>query len=148
MPCWADGVKEQLKETKAAGKHIKIYWVPAHGGITGNEKGKHSIRLGRDSQIPIPTEDMRSLRRKSPKRNPSCGTRRWDESVDSNTSLFLDNGPNPWFAKCKLNRRVIDDLHLLPRSGTQPWHVLILCQTGSAHVKHLKTPPHHVFWQC
>jgi hypothetical protein len=31
-----------------------------------------------------------------------------------------------------------DDLHLLPRSGTQPWLVLILCQTGSAHVKHLK----------
>jgi hypothetical protein len=40
------------------------------------------------------------------------------------------------------------DLNLPPRSGTQPWIVLILCQIGSAHVKHLKNPPNHVFWQC
>jgi ribonuclease HI len=64
-------IKEQLEEAKTAGKHVKIHWIPAHGGITGNEKAdglaKYSNRHGRDSQIPVPAEDMRSLWRKKAK---------------------------------------------------------------------------------
>jgi hypothetical protein len=66
-------IKEQLEETKAARKHVKIHWIPAHGWITGNETAdevaKHSIRHGRDSQISIPAEDMKSVWRKNP--NPA-----------------------------------------------------------------------------
>jgi hypothetical protein len=82
-------IKEQLEEKKAARKHVKIHWIPARRRITGNEKAdelaKHSLRHRRESQIPIPAEHTKSLWRKNPKRNPSCGTRRWDGSGDSNT---------------------------------------------------------------
>jgi hypothetical protein len=61
-------INEQLKETKAAGKHVKMYWIPTHRGITGNEKAdeldKHSVSHGRFSQIPIPVKDVKILRRK------------------------------------------------------------------------------------
>lgn len=64
-------IKKQLEETKAARKNIKIHWIPAHRGITGNEKidelAKHSIRHRRESQIPIPGKDMKSLWRKKSK---------------------------------------------------------------------------------
>jgi hypothetical protein len=93
-------IKEQLEETKAAGKHVKIHWIPAHRGITGNEKAdelaKLSNRHGRDSQNPVPAEDLKSLWKKNPKRNPSCGTRRWDGSGDGNTLRFsLITAPTP-----------------------------------------------------
>jgi ribonuclease HI len=63
-------IREQLEERQAAGKQVRIHWIPAHRGIIGNEKAdglaKHSIRHGRDSRIRIPAEDMKSIwRRKS-----------------------------------------------------------------------------------
>jgi hypothetical protein len=58
-------IKEQLEETKAVGKHVQIHWIPAHRGITGNEKAdelvKHSVRHGGNSQIPIPAGDMKRI---------------------------------------------------------------------------------------
>jgi hypothetical protein len=64
-------IKEQLKETKAVGKHAERHWIPAHRGITRNKKAnelaKHSIRHGRDRKIPIPAKGMRNLWRKESK---------------------------------------------------------------------------------
>jgi hypothetical protein len=75
---------------KTAGKPVKIHWIPAHIGITRKEKAdelaKHRIRHRRERQIPIPIYGG-----KNPKRNPICNT-------------------NPWFAKCKLNRRTVTSI--------------------------------------
>jgi ribonuclease HI len=64
-------IKEQLEETKVAGKHVKIHWIPAHRAITGNEKAdelaKRSIRHSRNIQISIPAEDMKIIWRKKSK---------------------------------------------------------------------------------
>jgi hypothetical protein len=90
----------QLEETQTAGKQGRIHWIPAHRGITGNEKAdelaKRSIRPGRDSQIPIPAEDMKSLwRRKSTEESQL-----WHQEVGQGRgrqyfTLFLDKGPTP-----------------------------------------------------
>jgi hypothetical protein len=60
-----------IKETKAARKQIKIQWIPAHRGITRNEKAdelaKHSIRHRRGNQIHSPAKYMKTLRRKKSK---------------------------------------------------------------------------------
>jgi hypothetical protein len=65
--------------------------------------------------------------------------------------LFLDNGPSPWSAKCKLNSREVTS-SAESEVVIQPWcivcHTIISCQIGSAHVQHLKKFPDHVFWQC
>jgi hypothetical protein len=60
-------IKEPLEETKAAEIEVRVHWIPTHRGITGIELAKHRIRHGRDSQITIPVEDMKSLWRKESK---------------------------------------------------------------------------------
>jgi ribonuclease HI len=37
-------MKKQLEETDAAGKHIKIQWIPDNEGITWNEKADKLAR--------------------------------------------------------------------------------------------------------
>jgi hypothetical protein len=114
-------IKEQLEEAQAAGKQVRIHWIPAHRGIIGNEKtdelAKHSIRHGRDSHIPNPAEDMKSLWRRKSKEESQL----WHREVGQGRgrqyfTLFHDKGPNPWFAKCKLNRGAVTSICRL-RSG-------------------------------
>jgi ribonuclease HI len=131
-------IKEQLEETQAAGKPVRIHWIPAHRGTTGNEKAdelaKHSIRHGRDSRIPIPAEDMKSLwRRKSREES-----QQWHQEVGQGRgrkyfTLFHDKDPNPWFAKCKLNRRAATSICRL-RSGNTA-----LAQSGTLQYRAMRS---------
>jgi hypothetical protein len=61
-------------------------------------------------------------------------------------TLFLDRGPNPWFAKCKLNRRAVTSICLLRSGHTALAHSLArfnIVPCGAS-----EETPDHVFWQC
>jgi hypothetical protein len=125
-----------------------------HREIIGNEKAevaKHSIRHGRDSQIPIPAEDMKRLWRRKSKEESQL----WHQEVGQVRgrqyfTLLLDKGPNPWFAKCKLNRRAVTSICRLRSGHTALAHSLArfnivpngICTCGTS-----EETPDHVFWQ-
>jgi hypothetical protein len=149
-------IKEQLEDTKVARKQSEIQQIPAHRGITWNEKAnelaKHSIRHRKDSQIPFPAKDMENLWRKKLKeesqlRHLEVGQVRGQQYF----MLFLDNSPNPWFAKCKLNRTAVTSIcHLQSGHITLEYSLahfnimpneICTCETSEEN-------PDHIFWQC
>jgi hypothetical protein len=66
-------------------------------------------------------------------------------------SLFLDKGPDPGFAKCKLNRRAVTSICRLRSGHLALAHSLVrfnivpdgICTCGTS-----EETPDHVFWQC
>jgi hypothetical protein len=72
------------------------------------------LRQWRDSRIHIPAEDMKSLWRKKSKEESQL----WHQEEGQVRgrqyfTLVLEKGPNPWFAKCKLNRRAVTSIYRL-----------------------------------
>jgi ribonuclease HI len=57
-------IKERLLILEEEGKVVQFYWIPAHMGITHNERAdtaaKESIYTGTDSQILLPWTDLRA----------------------------------------------------------------------------------------
>jgi hypothetical protein len=92
-------IKEQLEETKAAGKHIRIHWIQVHRGITGNKRadGVESIASGMGGRAKslFQPRTWKAYGGENPNRNPHCGTRRQDGSGDSNTFCSLIMAPTP-----------------------------------------------------
>ena len=51
-------IRDQLYRLRKSGKKVKLYWVPAHRGIIGNElvdrAAKSASVIGRDTQLFVP----------------------------------------------------------------------------------------------
>jgi hypothetical protein len=66
-------------------------------------------------------------------------------------TLFLDEGPKPWFAKCKLNRWAVTSICQLWRGHKALAHSLAcfnIVPNGICTCQTAAETPDHVFWQC
>ena len=114
-------IRDQLYRLHKSGKKVKLYWVPAHRGIIGNElvdrAAKSASVIGRDTQLLVPLSDFRNLwksrmRQEFHKWCVSSGREKGKEFF----SVYYMQKPRPWFHEWDLNRRTIVSINRL-RSG-------------------------------
>ena len=49
--CWARAIIEVASRLAASGNEVAIYWVPAHAGVTGNEKADEMAKEAAGSRV-------------------------------------------------------------------------------------------------
>ena len=49
--CWARAVIEVASRLVASGNEVAIYWVPAHAGVTGNERADEMAKEAAESRV-------------------------------------------------------------------------------------------------
>jgi hypothetical protein len=108
-----------------------------------DELAKHSTRQESDNQTPIPAEDMKSLREEIQIRIPVVAP---GGGTGQGTTLFRDNCPDFWFAKCELNTRAVTSVYRLQSGHWTLAHSL--APNGICTWETLEETSDHVLWQC
>jgi hypothetical protein len=101
-----------------------------------------------ESQIRIPAKDIERRSTKISKEDFQM----WHHKVGQVRGqqyfmMFLDNGPNPWFAKCRLNRRTVTSICGL-RNGHTPLTCFNILPNGICACETSEETPDHVVWKC
>lgn len=149
-------LKNQLKNLQDNGISVKLYWVPAHVGLAGNEltdtEAKAALRSGRDTQIGLPVTDLMGLWKEKleTKFHEWCRTES-DKKGTKFLNTFYRRERSPWYVKHKLTRKTIVSLNHL-RSGHTSLRSSLsrfkIVPSGRCPCGESDETPDHVFWQC
>ncbi|XP_023703181.1 uncharacterized protein LOC111862205 [Cryptotermes secundus] len=149
-------IKEQLLMLEEKGKIVHFYWIPAHIGITHNERAdmaaKESVYKGIDSQLLLPWTDLRACWKQKMLKDFYA----WGYSSGAHKGkYYFDNYfaevPYPWFNKIKLHRKPIVTLNRL-RAGhyclKTHLHRLNIVPHAICDCGENIESPNHILWQC
>lgn len=92
-------------------KTLRIYWIPSHRNITGNEMADQLAKdatLVQPTNISIPYTDFVALfKNQALKKTSDLITKESQEKGRKYFSIFYSSSSKPWFHKSKLSRRSI-----------------------------------------
>ena len=80
--CWARAIIEVASRLVASGNEVAIYWVPAHSGVTGNEKADEMAKEAAGNRVFDVQDEIRwqaslpQLSRRATE-NRACATSQW-----------------------------------------------------------------------
>lgn len=149
-------IKDKIRTLTDEGKNFKLFWIPGHTGIIGNERAdfvaKDAIRVGLKTQNTVPLTEIKNYW----KNKLFLEFKEWCFSSGktkgtSYFSKFFTANRKPWFDSFEGNRRVISSINRM-RSGHSSLRDSLfrfrivdspLCLTCNT-----KETPNHVFWIC
>ncbi|XP_044012170.1 uncharacterized protein LOC122855077 isoform X1 [Aphidius gifuensis] len=149
-------LKNKLYQLGNAGKIVNLYWVPAHRGITGNEKAdsgaKDAIRNGVDSQLLLTIADLKSYwKNQMYKEFNSFCTETGREKGNYYFSHLYDPAPSQWFNEWPINRRGICTINRL-RSGHNSLNISLkkinVIPSSLCECNKKDETLDHVLWSC
>ncbi|CAG5103233.1 Protein of unknown function [Cotesia congregata] len=149
-------IKELSRKLSLRGKRIKLFWIPAHCDISGNEAAdrvdKKAIYSGKDTNLHLPASDFKKMGKDL----------MWSEFhkwfMFTNTdkgnyyrNFYYTNNSKPWFSKFKLNRRSVVSINRL-RSGHHSLNSCLakykIVQSPACACGAPEETPNHILFQC
>lgn len=150
-------IKQKYNELiKNQSTTIKLFWIPSHKGIEGNEKAdslaKEATTLQTTSHLPIPFADFYESFKNTAKQN--CCARISEQGLTKGKYYFehyFTNKPKPWYADKQLPREFItwvnrcraDHYHLASSLTRKNFILDPRCKCGFEN-----EDLNHVIWQC
>lgn len=146
-------IKENINRAKEYGLIIVLIWIPAHRGITGNERADRMANMATYSGASIKKfikTDMKAECKYIQHRN---WQEKWD--VSPKGRIFHDIQPTitdkPWFINTKWPRRITTLISRLRMNHSgAPSHLarnqiitISMCLCGESEAN-----PEHILWQC
>lgn len=149
-------LKNLLKILQDEGKTVKLFWIPAHVGIAGNEladiTAKEAPMTGRDTQLGLPIADFTSMWK------ATLETQFHEWCLVSNREKgryyfnnYYNRGRRPWFYDSKLTRRDIVKInrlrsnHTSLRSSLNRFNIV---PSARCPCDEADETPNHVLWEC
>ncbi|XP_034936031.1 uncharacterized protein [Chelonus insularis] len=149
-------IKHLVYSLQVTGRVVKFFWIPAHVGISYNEKvdsaAKDSVMKGRDSQILLPSSDFKAFW-KGKMHNDFVN---WCKCEGLNKGRFYhenyySESALPWFGKFNLARKPLVSINRLRcnhsslKESLARFNIIrsAICECGEA-----EETANHVFFQC
>lgn len=109
-------IRDLLRKLELRDKRVRLFWIPAHCGIIGNEAAdrvaKRAIYSSRDTSLFLPASDFKKLWKD--KMWFEFHKRFMSSNIDKGNyyrNNFYVNTSKPWFSKFNLNRRSVTSIN-------------------------------------